>query len=194
MVCNSPPPELRDFRPALTPVRMPRGSGTLPLRVKPSAGCRRPMTLMAGQRRVVQRSGRTAATSIRLRFARQSRARRGPRFRDTSRCFRALYDRGAAARLAGLLRRQISVCLVRRIECVPYPAGSRPISLTHPSTMRAYCRVPRCGDACNALGHDRCRRPTVRLQLAGLGSSLTSASWGTRESSNSSAATRRPPY
>jgi hypothetical protein len=45
--------------------------------------------------------------------------------------------------------------LVRRIECVPYPAGSRPISLTQPSTMRAYaaCR----GAATHAVGWEQMR-------------------------------------
>lgn len=52
--------------------------------------------------------------------------------------------------------------MVLRNECVPYNAGSRPIPATHNSTMRAYCRVDRCGDRCNRLG----KRKADELRLA----------------------------
>ena len=39
------------------------------------------------------------------------------------------------------------VAFVRRIECVAYFSGSRPMPLTHSETRRAYCRVVRCASA-----------------------------------------------
>jgi len=43
--------------------------------------------------------------------------------------------------------------LVRRNEWVPYFERSRPISVTHPSTILAYCRVERCDNLRIRLGN-----------------------------------------
>lgn len=45
------------------------------------------------------------------------------------------------------------VAFVRRIVCVPYSRGSRPMLLTHDLTTRAYCRVDRCGEIDIRLGN-----------------------------------------
>jgi hypothetical protein len=55
-----------------------------------------------------------------------------------------------------LVRRYISVALVRRIVCVPYAAVSRPIEATYRRTIRAYYRVDTCGEQCNRLGKRYC--------------------------------------
>ena len=46
--------------------------------------------------------------------------------------------------------------LVRRIEWVPYAAGSSPIDATHDPTIRDYCRVERCGDFDTPLRNRNC--------------------------------------
>jgi hypothetical protein len=46
--------------------------------------------------------------------------------------------------------------LVRRIEWVPYAAGSNPIDSTHDPTIREYCRVERWGDSDRRLGKRNC--------------------------------------
>ena len=46
----------------------------------------------------------------------------------------------------------MSVGFVLRIVCVLYAVGSNPISSNHWWTIRAYCRVERCGDSEIRLG------------------------------------------
>jgi hypothetical protein len=64
-----------------------------------------------------------------------------------------------------LVRRYINVAFVRRNECVPYEAGSRPIPVTHDSTIRAYCRVDRCRESCIRLGNKYLVEPSSAASI-----------------------------
>jgi len=102
--------------------------------------------------------------SIRLRFARRSRERRRPRCRDTARCFQASCGQGAAARpscfsFAGRSR----LAWYAGSSAFRTRRGSRPISLTQPSTIRAYCRVPSA--ATHAVGSGTGSRPPQRRRF-----------------------------